>query len=115
MNIYFVKPVGIEGPIKIGCTRHLGERLDQLLKWSPVPLEILATAPGNFTLEKRIHAIFKDDFRHKEWFTPSPRLLEAIEQVAAGVSILDAFGLEERSRVRWHRTFPYYVLKAASA
>ena len=40
--VYFIKPVGMEGPIKIGCSIMPTERLEGLAVWSPFPLEIVA-------------------------------------------------------------------------
>lgn len=107
--IYFIKPIGKAGPIKIGCTRFVERRLDELLHWSPVPLEVVAIAPGDFRLERFIHNRFADERLHKEWFTESDALIAAIERVKAGEPVVTVFGAVERSRTRWGQVERYYV------
>lgn len=48
MTVYFVKPVGMDGPIKIGCTTTPAARIESLTIWSPFPLEVLVTIPVVF-------------------------------------------------------------------
>jgi hypothetical protein len=79
--VYFVQPIG-GGPIKIGCSPTPRGRLTQLMQWSPVPLCILATAPGGFVAEAHIHHRFAADRVRGEWFKPSPNLLDYIRRVA---------------------------------
>lgn len=83
-EVYFIRPVGAEGPVKIGFSANPRLRLSHLLHWSPVPLEIVATMPGSRELERRIHAKFRHLHSHKEWFLPAPELSEAIKQVIEG-------------------------------
>lgn len=90
-RIYFVRPVGQDGPIKIGCSRWPDNRLLEIAKWSPVPLELIAAAPGDHTLERRLHRKFSKQRSHKEWFLASADLVDGIELVRAGASIEKAF------------------------
>lgn len=90
-KVYFIKPVGLEGPIKIGCSRWPEHRLADLAKWSPIPLEIMASGPGEHVLERFIHRMFKDVRSHKEWFHSTPALLARIDLVRAGKSVATAF------------------------
>lgn len=83
-SVYFIRPVGMEGPVKIGCTYRATQRMDDLMAWSPLPLEIAVQVPGNFDIENRVHAAFYDLHSHKEWFRADPRLTEAIERLQAG-------------------------------
>lgn len=112
-HIYFMKPVEMPGPIKIGCSRFVGQRLDTLMAWSPFPLETMASAVGDFRLERHLHDRFAHCRLHKEWFDPSIDLLERIEKVRCGASIMDAFDVEERMRKRWGLWVPRYVARAA--
>ncbi|MBP2508142.1 hypothetical protein J2855_001777 [Agrobacterium tumefaciens] len=94
-NIYFIRPVGMLGPIKIGCSTCVDERLDALATWSPFKLEVIYTEQGNYTLEKQIHEVFADYHSHREWFHPGERLLTAIGKLLAGENIATAINLED--------------------
>lgn len=92
-QVYFMRPVGMEGPIKIGYSRHARSRLAALSNWSPVPLEIVLVIDGTSALEKNIHDCFADSHSHREWFHASPRLLAAIEAMKSGVPVEQAIDL----------------------
>lgn len=94
--VYFMKPVGQDGPVKIGCSERPNDRLSTFMTWSPIPLEIAATVPGDFALEKNIHECFADQHSHREWFHPSARLTKLIEDLANGVAIRTALDLSDR-------------------
>lgn len=94
--IYFVKPVGMDGPIKIGCSKAPIDRVENLSRWSPFPLEIIATAPGNLKVERNLHDCFIDGYSHHEWFHPTPEMLAGIEAVKNGATIAKAFDLKAR-------------------
>lgn len=95
-NIYFIRPVGMIGPIKIGCSTSVGKRLESLSVWSPFKLEVIYTEPGDYRLEQRIHSAFADYHSHREWFHPGERLLKAMGRLLAGEKISDAIDLEDR-------------------
>jgi len=95
-EIYFLRPAGEDGPIKIGCSFDPYIRLGQYVSWSPYPLEIILTIPGTMALEKNIHECFCDTHSHGEWFHASPRLLEAIEGLKAGKPIHEVVDLANR-------------------
>lgn len=124
--IYFIKPVGMPGPIKIGCSIIPAKRLMELSVWSPFELELVATALGGLDLERNIHDCFADAHSHREWFHPVPRLLKAIEQIKAGVGIADAIDLDAREgsirakarRTPWsagRRQYMSFTLRAHAA
>lgn len=83
--VYFVRLASDEGPIKIGCSYTPARRLTDLMCWSPLPLKVLATLPGGFALESKIHRRFAATHSHKEWFQPTPELLSLIEAVSLGL------------------------------
>jgi hypothetical protein len=85
--IYFIKPVGMEGPIKIGCSEMPDGRLETFMAWSPWPLEMLATVPGHFPQERFLHRCFAANRSHLEWFHVTSLLLETIAMAKAGASI----------------------------
>lgn len=80
--VYFVAPVG-GGPIKIGFSGKPVVRLSGLISWSPVPLEMLAYAPGFACDEKATQNLFLCQHLRNEWFKPSAALLGLIERVKA--------------------------------
>jgi hypothetical protein len=95
-EVYFLKPVGMDGPIKIGCGFEPRERLGAYTAWSPYPLEIILTIPGSLDLERNIQDCFLDCHSHSEWFHASPRLLAAIADMQAGVRPEEAIDLSKR-------------------
>jgi hypothetical protein len=80
-HIYFMRPVGQIGPIKIGCSRMPFKRLEMLSIVSPLRLEIIATTPGDHATERRLHGMFASDWLHHEWFAASKGLLAIVEHV----------------------------------
>jgi hypothetical protein len=83
-TVYFIRPVGMAGPVKIGCSRYIEDRRDTLACWSPFALEIAASLPGTMNLERQFHARFAADHQRQEWFRWSPELQSVIDAVAAG-------------------------------
>jgi len=82
--VYFVRPIGELGPVKIGWTTLIHDRMSALNCWSPVQLEIAATIPGGLILERRFHAKFLASRDHGEWFAWTPELGETIDAILAG-------------------------------
>lgn len=85
--VYFIKPKGRKGPIKIGCSNVPTERLLALSTWSPYPLEIIGTVPGGFPDESYLHSCFAEHHSHREWFRPNAQLVAAIEVVLSAGSV----------------------------
>jgi hypothetical protein len=96
--VYFMRPVGMTTPVKIGCSDMPMQRLAALSCWSPFPLEIVATIPGNFVLERNIHACLWDMHSHREWFNDDGRIAAIIDKLLAGVPIHKAMDLSARIR-----------------
>lgn len=80
-RVYFLKPIGMAGPIKIGCSILPETRLRAFDIWSPFPLEIVASAPGGHQDESNLHWRFRSGRSHGEWFLVSVELLNLIDQV----------------------------------
>jgi hypothetical protein len=91
--VYFIKPQNFVGPIKIGFSATPKTRVLTLMKWSPFPLEIAATTPGQFSLETALHEHFADVHLHHEWFQPVDRLRHGIEALRQGQAVEQAFNL----------------------
>lgn len=82
--VYFVRPIGTEGPVKIGCSTAPASRVETYCTWSPVPLEIVATIPGGWSVEWAFHAKFAALRLHHEWFSADPELTATIEAIRSG-------------------------------
>lgn len=82
--VYFLRPVGKCGPVKIGVSRAPQQRLERYSAWSPYRLEIAATIKGGRELEQRFHSQFSFLHSHGEWFAPDERLTRLIEDIGAG-------------------------------
>lgn len=91
--MYFLRPIGMQGPIKIGKSQHPRARLASYSNWSPFPLELIVEIPGGLSLEKQIHDCFADAHSHREWFHATPRLLKFIADIAAGMPVAEAVDL----------------------
>jgi hypothetical protein len=80
-HVYFMKPIGMSGPIKIGCSVMPMRRLQTLDVWSPFPLELIAAAEGANCHERALHFMFREHLCHGEWFASTPELERLIAQV----------------------------------
>lgn len=104
-RVYFIKPIGMQGPIKIGCSQSPDGRRRTLETWSPFPLEILADIQGDEKLERRFHAKFTEQHQSREWFRWSPELQATIDAVAAGTFDVETLPAPRRLH-HGHRTGP---------
>lgn len=92
-HVYFVRPIGMAGPIKIGHSTQCSRRVVELSSFSPFPLEIAAKIAGGEALEARFHTKFRHLHSHAEWFLPGRDLLAAIKQIVAGEFVLSSLPL----------------------
>lgn len=72
--VYFIGTA--DGPVKIGLTRDVRQRLESLQTGSPVKLEILAYCEGDRWLERQYHTFFATQRLHGEWFGRGDNLLD---------------------------------------
>ena len=100
--IYFLRPVGQPGPIKIGYSVRPDKRREWFNAWAPVPLELVHAMPGGSQLESKLHLAFADTHSHSEWFAASPRLLSMIDALMAGVPV-EEIDLRPTGKLK-HRT-----------
>lgn len=104
-KVYFIRPIGLKGPIRIGGSHHPAELLKNVARWSPLPLEIVATAAGNHAA--RVCAMFSEQHMHGGWFKPNAGMERMISRLAAGSPLGDIIDLKSkfvpfaRSRVRY--------------
>lgn len=65
--VYFAR-AGYEGPVKIGFTARLDQRLADLSTTASAPLRVLAALPGTRATETEMHRRFAAHCVHREWF-----------------------------------------------
>lgn len=107
-RVYFIKPIGMDGPIKIGCSIAPDNRRETLQSWCPFPLEVLAEIEGGYLLERRFHQAFIADHRGHEWFNTTPRLLATIDEIILGTFLTETLPKEgKRSDFRKTRDNSY--------
>lgn len=81
--------------VKIGSSVAPITRLETYQAWSPVPLTLICTIPGDAKLERNIHNCFADCHSHGEWFFREDRLDKAIKALIAGVPVHEAIDLSD--------------------
>ena len=79
--VYFIKPIGLDGPIKIGCSYIPDNRLINLTIWSPFRLELIGSVLGTPKDERFLHRCFAHWHSHGEWFHPVPGLMDAVRNI----------------------------------
>lgn len=78
--LYFIQMDRI-GPIKIGFTKNIANRLIALQTSSPYPLNLLCITPSNENQEKEIHSCYDAIRLEGEWFLPHPLVIRDIENI----------------------------------
>lgn len=91
--VYFVKPVGQLGPIKVGHSIYPPSRLVSLQTWSPVELELVSQFEGSLETERAIHERFAQWQVRGEWFEPVDDLVSLAHGIRDGLSIDDLVDL----------------------
>jgi hypothetical protein len=115
--VYFIRPVGMLSPVKIGFSAVPTKRLKMFMVLSPYPLEIVATVPAEKEMERKLHSCFAKSHSHREWFIATKRLLNGIDLLNEGVPIEQAFDLSNKEgniiadRAKKKRPIPDYVVE----
>jgi hypothetical protein len=105
--VYFIKPVGMDGPIKIGWSKLPARRLLSLSVWSPFKLELLHVIPGSFALEQTIHRCLWRSHSHNEWFQSTDEVRAFVEKLLNGLPVEEAIDLSSatpRERRKYNYT-----------
>lgn len=84
--VVYVLRAANDGLVKIGTTTDLPSRLKNIRAMSGVPLEVLCVLPGDATVERQLHARFREHRAHGEWFRPAPDLLAWVESARWGAA-----------------------------
>jgi len=93
--LYALRPKGMAGPVKFGCSIEPEERLLAYARWSPFQLELAFRIPGNMSLERKVHRYCAASHSHNEWFAASERVEEIIAIVSAGADLLGFLNAQE--------------------
>lgn len=85
--VYFVQAEAL-GLIKVGAAACAATRFRSMHTDSPDKLSLLGVIRCDEAreLESRLHATFRKDRSHREWFRPSERLLQYIERYATSIA-----------------------------
>lgn len=112
-HVYFARPVGAVGPIKIGVSQHVESRMVQLSRAEGRKIEPMHVVDGGNKLEHALFHCFADIHLRGEWFHPHWRLVGFIEQLRDGVPLEEAIDLSDvrghifdYSNSAWKRPFP---------
>ncbi len=104
-RVYFIKPIGMDGPIKIGTSISPDGRRKTLAKWCPFPLEIVAELDGGVKLEGSFHNLFAELHIGHEWFRAAPELVATVEKIAAGTFDIDSLPEPSSLAKRYRRAY----------
>lgn len=101
--VYFAQD-GKKGIVKVGYTRALLQHLE-LLKFDKLNDKLLGVLSGDLVTEKLVHRQFKPYRYQKEWYYPSPELLNWItdntdEQYMTLVLKLESIERDQRDKLR---------------
>jgi len=77
--IYFIQQ-GRDGPVKIGFTKDVENRMKNLQTANPAPLDLLVFYPGNQEMEKELQYRFDDIRISGEWFEPYEKLFREVRE-----------------------------------
>lgn len=77
--VYFVQADDQHHLIKIGYSTSIKQRMNTLLCDSPVSLRLVGIVVGKKDLEQSLHQRFARSLSHREWFFPTPDLVEYIQ------------------------------------
>jgi len=77
--LYFIQ-MDLIGPIKIGITKDIKKRMNQLQNANPYKLHLLCLTPGNEEEERQLHECFLPLWIRGEWFHPHKEIFDQIEE-----------------------------------
>lgn len=82
-QLYVIRRGG-DGPLKIGVTRDIGQRVAALQSGCAEPIRVLAVVEqvGDLT-ERALHKRFAEHRQSGEWFAAAPELLAFAEELAS--------------------------------
>ncbi len=111
-RLYFMRAIGTD-LIKIGCSREPEKRLKELVRVSPIPLDIVLMVPGGHAEEWLIHRTFKSCKSHSEWFHSTAQLEALIISLREGKDLVSLIGAPpaKEDRLRFIRASTLHKLE----
>lgn len=95
--VYFIRPMGKAGPIKIGHSTFPPTRLITMQIWSYEELEIISQFAAPRKMEKDLHERFARYQIRGEWFLACDELVALAEGIRYGKSISDLVDLSVKT------------------
>ena len=87
LQIYCIQILdGAVCPIKIGTSCDISKRLKMILTHSPYEARLIGSWSGSVLDEKAVHQMFATSRMAREWFRPTPELLEYITEKTKAVA-----------------------------
>lgn len=80
--VYFIQAMS-GGPIKIGYTKNISQRLATAQTHSPERLIVIASFAGGAAEEGALHWKLKAHRVGGEWYAPAPEVLAEVERITA--------------------------------
>lgn len=80
--VYFIQAIS-GGPIKIGYTKSISQRLAATQTHSAERMIVIASFPGGAAEEGALHWKLKAHRVNGEWYSPAPEVMAEIERVSA--------------------------------
>lgn len=105
-RVYFIRPIGMQGPVKIGYSCSPDRRRTSLESWSPFALEIIAEIDAvSSVTERQFHTLFATHLKSREWFHWSPEIQAVVDQINAGTfnlaTLPEAKPMPRKPRPKW--------------
>lgn len=82
--VYFLRPIGHDGPIKIGHSDDPSRRCEAYNAIAPWELEVVGKLAGTTLMERQFHTLFAHLHTHHEWFRAAPELLITLAAINGG-------------------------------
>jgi len=79
--IYFIRSGDF---VKIGVAKNPWERLEKFRTGNPLPMEMIAIAPGGYRHEKDYHQLLSEHHYSREWYRYEGRVIQVIELIHEG-------------------------------
>lgn len=82
--IYFIQAGAADGPVKIGTTRNLAQRIASIASAHFEPISVLATIEGGAIIEGKFHQLLETYRIRGEWFRWCPEVRAVVNLAKAG-------------------------------
>jgi Meiotically Up-regulated Gene 113 (MUG113) protein len=80
-RVYFIQCGDVAGPVKIGISGDVQQRLDGIQSHNPHVCRLLGTMAGGRLMEEALHRRFSHSRIRGEWFYPNPFVLKFVRDL----------------------------------